>query len=262
MPENADRTLPSNPTTPQTPVKSIAQVYFPANNRTLSYYNDLFDLQAGDIVFVEGKFEGLRGRVVSVSHAFKIKLSDYKRVISRADTHISGEFAAAGSHFITFAPDALPYEKALSWYKAPRKPEDEYITNSNSQRYALNDLKNLPIQAETADRGIDYYHENKVRYLCLSGGRGRAIVEGTRAYEVEFIYDQEGVGGLLCDCYCSGLCKHAFAALLQLRETLEATAKINGACKETPVYFASVSKAALFLHALSDKSEGRIIIDC
>ena len=59
------------------PVKSVVRVHFPARNMTLSYYNDLFDLKVGDIVFVEGKLEGLRGRVVDVTYNFKIKLSDY-----------------------------------------------------------------------------------------------------------------------------------------------------------------------------------------
>ena len=76
---------------------------------TLSYYNDLFDLKVGDIVFVEGKLEGLCGRVVDVTYNFKIKLSDYKRVISVADTEVRGEFFFAGSHFITFDPTVLPY---------------------------------------------------------------------------------------------------------------------------------------------------------
>ena len=68
-----------------TPRKSVVRVHFPARNMNLSYYNDAFDLKCGDIVFVEGKLEGLRGRVVDVAYNFKITLSDYKRVISVAD---------------------------------------------------------------------------------------------------------------------------------------------------------------------------------
>ena len=59
-----------------TPRKSVVRVHFPARNMNLSYYNDAFDLKCGDIVFVEGKLEGLRGRVVDVAYNFKIKLSD------------------------------------------------------------------------------------------------------------------------------------------------------------------------------------------
>ena len=59
------------------PRKSVVRVHFPTRNMTLAYYNDQFDLQRGDLVFVDGKLEGLRGRVVDVSYNFKIKLSDF-----------------------------------------------------------------------------------------------------------------------------------------------------------------------------------------
>ena len=47
--------------------KSVVRVHFPARNMTLSYYNDAFDLKVGDIVYVDGKREGLRGRVVDLT---------------------------------------------------------------------------------------------------------------------------------------------------------------------------------------------------
>ena len=68
--------------------KSVVDVFFPDRHLTCSYYNDMFDLKRGDIVYVDGKVEGLRGRVVNVSYTFKIKLSDYKRVIGVADTDV------------------------------------------------------------------------------------------------------------------------------------------------------------------------------
>lgn len=80
-----------------TPVKSVVQVYFPTKNRTLGYYNDTFDLYCGDLVYVDGKLEGLYGRVVQVSYHFKIKLSDYRRVVAVADTEVHGTFYLAGS---------------------------------------------------------------------------------------------------------------------------------------------------------------------
>ena len=66
------------------PTRSLVLIHFPARNMTLSYYNDQFDLHCGDLVFVDGKLEGFRGHVVDVCYTFKIKLSDYKRVISVA----------------------------------------------------------------------------------------------------------------------------------------------------------------------------------
>ena len=74
------------------PTRSLVLIHFPARNMTLSYYNNQFDLHCGDLVFVEGKLEGFRGHVVDVCYTFKIKLSDYKRVISVADTKVHGEF--------------------------------------------------------------------------------------------------------------------------------------------------------------------------
>ena len=115
-----------------TPRKSVVRVHFPARNMNLSYYNDAFDLKCGDIVFVEGKLEGLRGRVVDVAYNFKIKLSDYKRVISVADTNVQGEFFFAGSHFVTFDRSTLPYEKVITWFKAPAK-EDEMFVSGNDE---------------------------------------------------------------------------------------------------------------------------------
>ena len=36
------------------PRRSVVQVYFAANHRSLAYYNDRFDLKPGDLVFVDG----------------------------------------------------------------------------------------------------------------------------------------------------------------------------------------------------------------
>lgn len=110
--ENVAQNLPTAIHTSE-PRKSVVQVHFPTRNMTLAYYNDRFDLQRGDLVFVDGKLEGLRGRVVDVTYNFKIRLSDYKRVIAVADTKVSGEFHLAGSHFVTFDPSTLPFSKVL-----------------------------------------------------------------------------------------------------------------------------------------------------
>ena len=90
--ENTNATISTTVTATAAPRKSVVQVHFPARGLTCAYYNDTFDLHKGDIVYVDGKLEGLRGRVVDVSYNFKIKLSDYKRVIGKADTDVKGDF--------------------------------------------------------------------------------------------------------------------------------------------------------------------------
>ena len=139
------------------PRKSVVQVRFPGKGMALSYYNDLFDLRVGDLVYVDGKLEGLLGRVTDVNYNFKIKISEYKKVIAVIDTEVHGQFFAAGSHFISFDPSALPKEQISMWFKAPAKEDDEYVSGSDDTSFRLDDLKGMNITSAIADRGHEYY---------------------------------------------------------------------------------------------------------
>lgn len=241
------------------PRKSVVCVYFPSRNMKLSYYNDSFDLKRGDLVFVEGKLEGLRGRVVDVTYNFKIKLSDYKRVISVADTNVRGEFFFADSHFVTFDRSTLPYDKVVTWFKAPEKEDEVFVSGNDDSSFPLSDLGAMKISRNAADRGHDYYMENRVRYLSLDGNRVHAIVEGSRPYEVECDYIDGEIRNLVCDCFCSEPCKHEFAVMLQLKETLELIEKHYPERFEETRYFASVCKGTLLDFAMDGKETGSIV---
>ena len=242
------------------PRKSVVRIHFPTRNMTLSYYNDAFDLKVGDIVYVDGKLEGLRGRVVDITYNFKIKLSDYKRVISVADTEVKGEFFFAGSHFVTFDPTVLPYSKVISWFKAPDKGDDIYASGKDDSGFNLNDLSTMEISHDVAERGHNYYMESRVRYICLDGTKGRAIVEGTQIYELEFEYQNDEIRNLTCSCFCSYPCKHEFAAMLQLRETLKLITKNYEAQYQASNYFAAVFKGTLMSIAVDGKETGSILL--
>lgn len=203
------------------PRKSVVQVRFPGKGMALAYFNDQFDLKLGDFVYVDDKLEGQLGRVVDINYNFKIKISDYKKVIALVDSNVSGQFYMAGSHFVTFDPDAMPSEKVTLWFKAPAKEDDEFESGSDGAWFRLDDLNGMNISNAIAERGHNYYMENRVRYICLDGYHGYAIVEGTKGYIVEFEYRNGEISNLVCDCLCSYTCKHEFAAMLQLRETLE-----------------------------------------
>ena len=223
---------------------------------SIATYNDQFDLHVGDIVYVDGKLEGQRGRVVEVAYNFKIKVSDYKRVIGLADTEVHGQFFNAGSHFITFDRAALPQSKIVTWYKAPAKEDDEYVSGSDDSSFRLDDLKSMKISAAIAERGHDYYMENRVRYISVDATKGYAIVEGSEPYEVEFEYRNGEISGLVCSCFCSYNCKHEFAAMLQLKETLEMIEKYYATQYDETGYFAAVNKGALFAFAIDGKETG------
>lgn len=236
--------------------RSVVQVHFAKRNMTLAYYNDKFDLKCGDLVYVDGKLEGMQGKVVEVNYNFKIRLSDYQRVIAVADTAVKGKFFMAGSHFVTFDRDVLPAQKALSWYKAPASEEDEFVCGEDGDSFYLDKLSGMNVSDAIAERGCNYYAENRVRYICLDGAKGYAIVEGNNAYEVEFEYDSGKISNIVCSCFCSGNCKHEFAAMMQLKETLGLIEKNYAAEYERTGYFAAISKVALFSYAVDGNETG------
>jgi len=247
-------------TNQQMPVarKSVVQVYFPERCASYAYYNDQFDLKQGDIVYVDGKLEGLQGRVTDVNHNFKIKISEYKRVIAVADTEVHGQFFLADSHFVTFDPSTLPSHKVVTWFKAPTKEEDEFVSGSDEETFSLDNLADMNISNYIVDRGHDYYLDNKVRYISIDGTSGYAIVEGSKPYEVEFEYRNREISSLVCSCFCSYNCKHEFAVMLQLRETLELIEKNYADEYARTGYFAAVSKGTLFAFAVAGRETGKL----
>lgn len=241
---------------PVVPVKSLVQVYFPTRNQTLTYFNDRFDLKRGNFVFVEGKLEGLRGIVREVNKTFKIKVADYKKVIGVADTDVSGKLYLAGSHFVSFDPNSLPYEKLRTWYLPPVKEEDAYEVGSDDTAFLLENIGDMQTSQAIWERGKEYYCENRVVFLCVEAGHGRAIVEREHAYEVEFDYKEGQIRNLICSCPCGYTCKHAVATMLQLKETLELMEKHYAGLHTD--YFAAVLKGDFFHFAVDSKQTGYI----
>lgn len=235
-------------------VKSLVQVYFRQRNQTLTYFNDQFDLKPGDYVFVEGKLEGLQGVVRQVSKNFKIKVVDYKKVISVADTHVSGRMYLAGSHFVSFDASVLPYEKLRTWYLPPVNPDEVYETGNDDTAFALDRLGDMNVSPAIWERGRAYYMDNRVRYICVEAGHGRALVEGEHAYEVEFDFADGEVRNLICSCPCGYTCKHQVAAMMQLGETLERIGKHYADLYHG--YFAAVVKGDLFCYAIDSRQTG------
>lgn len=238
------------------PRRSVVQVYFPCRKTSWAYYNDCFDLKVGDFVFVEGKLEGQLGRVKEVNYNFKIKPSDYKRVISVADTEVRGQFHMAESHFVTFDPLAIPMEKIRGWYKPSVEADEEFLFGTDESVFLLNDLKGMQIAPAVAERGHEYYVDSRVVYLCVDGCKGYAIVQGQMPYEVEFDYSNGEIRNLTCTCFCSGNCKHEFAAMLQLKETLDLIGKHYAKEHEHADYFAAIAREVLLDFAVNSRETG------
>ena len=252
---NAEKNREEASRTGKVAVPSVVRVKFRSCGRELDYFNDQFDLKPGDPVFVDGKLAGQRGRVTAVSRHFKIKTDDYKRVIGLADICVSGQFRNAGSHLVTFDRRALPYSQFRTWVLPPRDDDTEYFVRFDEEDIDLSDLGAWHIDPGVRERGIDYYRDNHVLYLCLDGDSGKAIVDGTRPYEVEFRYDGGMISDLSCDCPCGYHCKHEVAALLQLQETLEFIRERYAADWQSSGCFAAVLAPLFFSLAVDGNSK-------
>ena len=255
-----DEPKKENPVTQQIestePRKSLVQVYFPSRGMNLAYYNDKFDLKIGDLVYVDGKLEGLKGQVTEVNYSFKIKLSDYKKVIAIIDTNVKGDLYFSNLHIISFDRNTIPFEKIKTWFKAPEDDEEYVISNDNTQSFPLDDLSKMNVSHYIADRGHEYYMDNNVGYICIDKNHGYAIVEGSEPYEIEFDYDEGIISNLTCSCFCSYTCKHEFASMLQLRSTLEFITKNYE--NEYNDYFAAISKNIFMNFVMNKKESGKI----
>lgn len=67
-------------------------------------------------------------------------------------------------------------------------------------------------------------------------------------------------GNLTCGCFCSYPCKHQFAAMLQLKETLELIGKHYAGQYEESGYFAAVFKGTLLEFAIDSRETGHIVL--
>ena len=123
-----------------------------------------------------------------------------------------------------------------------------------------NDLQTMKISDAIAERGHDYYRENRVRYISLDKTHVQAIVEGTQPYELECDYIDGEIRNLVCDRFCTYACKHMFAAMLQLKETLAFIEKHYPGRFEESRYFAAVCKETLLNTAMAGRETGSIML--
>lgn len=242
--------------------ESLVRVYFPQRGFDCTYYNNLFDLHVGDLVYVDGKLEGKRGKVIDVSYTFKIKLSDYKRVIAKIDTDISGEFCYVGDELFSFDKNTVPFGKILPYFKAPAKPDEEYASAKENKFYNLDDLEGMGAYEHTIMVGKSDFNCGEVLYLSVEDGKGHAIVGTNELHEVEFDYKNGMIANITCDCWACGICKHGVAAVFALKSALEKIEKHFPEKFEASGYFAVMSKNTFMnvIASLGDDSVGSFVI--
>ena len=213
-----------------TPVKSLVKIRFDSHSMPLAYYNDRFDLQEGDVVYVSGKLAGEPGVVISVTTKFRIHTSDYERVLALLDLTIHGSFTRVRDKMVSFDEIAITPEQFGCWVTPPEDPkkkkdeeedEDEVISGEG---YTI-DINNIEacedITSVIAERAVNYCSEGRVRYLCIQNGVGCAYVEGSKWYRVDFRFSEGMMTDIYCDCPYSELCKHEVAVAITLKMLLK-----------------------------------------
>ncbi len=204
----------------KTAVKSLVRVHFEDAAYELTYFNDRFDLKPGDRVFVSGKRAGEVGIVNSVSTKFRIKASNYERVIALAQTPIHGTYKPVADKMLSYDAGALSPEGFRTWVMPPEEPtedEDEEIIYGDGYEIPLND----PHNAEGVDkvvfgRALNYCSGGRIGYISVRDGVGRAYVEGEHWYELDFRIRSNAIEEAYCDCPYPGLCKHLLAVAVTL----------------------------------------------
>ena len=199
---------------------TLVQVYFVAKDDAFLYLCEDITLHEGDHVYVSGKMKDMLGIVVDVRHQFKVRPSKYERVIAKIDTQLQGEFKIFNRLLLSFDRKSLGKEKISQWFFSPQG-EEPYISTYRPAPFPLDDLTQFPIEHARLERGLQYYKEQRVVYMCIDDRYGYAIVRGSEHYEVEFEYNNGIIEDISCNCYCDGHCKHEFAVLLELQYMLQ-----------------------------------------
>lgn len=203
-----------------TPVRSLVSINFERMHKPLTYYNDQFDLKPGDRVFVTGKLEGEIGIVESVTTKFRIRISDYQRVIAVAQTPIHGTYSSTGDMMLSYDSEALSPEDFRQWFLPPvektEEPEDEVIFGDGFEIIMDDFSASDGFDPAVLDRAIDYCRNGRVGYISVRNGIGKAFISGSHWYEIDFRLAGNVLKEAYCDCPYAGLCKHLLAVEVML----------------------------------------------
>lgn len=207
----------------QPPVRCLVYVRFEGIRKAYAYYNDRFCLKEGDTVFVSGKLAGKPGTVEGVQTHFKIRLSDYERILSKAEGDLRGHFESLMDKMICDDPGVLPPEIFRTWVLPPEEDEEDILLGEgfSADLNAFEQDDEMPQSA--LHKGVEMCKDGRVVYLHLQGGTGTAFLSGDVWHEVNFSLANGTVGDLYCDCPYpeDGMCKHMAAVLITLRFLLQ-----------------------------------------
>ncbi len=197
------------------PVRSVVTVHF-INEREYPYYNDMFNLKVGDVVYVDGKLKGIPGRVTEVTTKFKVSLDFYKRVTAKLNLEFHGVFKKSSCFMVCNNPNALTIEQTKSWYFPPREEEEKFFVGDGYRIKLDSIMNNDDIDDVDFADAVDIVKDGEVKFITVKNGKGFAIVKRNKPHPVEFEYSNGVVSNLLCDCIKPNLCDHSLAVCIAM----------------------------------------------
>ena len=197
---------------------SLVDVLF-VNGQTFCYLCDIDNIKVDDIVEVEGKMEKKLGKVVKVKKSFKVPKFDMKWVVKTVDRTISGDFKLLGDMYLSYNAQFSPSVFSNLWTKRKYKESEIYGEGELSLNLDKFEKDEMFDDELLLIKGKEIYKNDDVLYIACENGKGKAFVNGSSLYEIDFEIDGlDIITRLECDCPCMDNCKHEVALLYKLRE--------------------------------------------
>lgn len=200
--------------------KNLVEVQFDSGVK-LSYFSDLPEMKEGDLVRVEGKMEDDLAVVTRVLTSFKKPKFDMKWIAEKLNRDVSGRYFTLGGDVVSLQ-HTLTVQKFINLFVCrPYKENPAYGEDNLS--LCLQNLEKSPLfENEIVKlKGYSLYKEERVPFIFLKNGVGKALVRGSQWYEIDFRYQNGTITYLACDCPYFGECKHLYAFLLKLRDFMQ-----------------------------------------
>lgn len=199
-------------------VKRLVEVHFYGRGMGLSYLCEDEGVKVGDLVTVEGKLEGLIGKVKRVLKSFKIPKFEMKWINKILDCDATGDYFKLEDDIISFN-SALTSEKFYSMYVEQAYNSVEGLGEAdmdiNLENFEASDF----VESELVMlKGKALYQDGCIAFISLKDGIGKAYALGSQWYEIDFKYAKGKITYIACECPYFGNCKHEVALLFKLRE--------------------------------------------
>lgn len=235
-------------------IKRLVEISFKGSEYGLSYLCDDENIAVGDLVYVDGKLEEQVGVVEKVLKTFKVPKFDMHWVTKVLDRDIAGTYNTLQKDFISF-DSSLTAEKFCTMFINEKYNPDQVYGDENVN-ISLSDFDKSDLVSDqlTLLKGKEIYKSERILFISLKDGIGKAYVAGSKLYELDFKVQNGMLKFIACECPYFDNCKHEIALLFRLKELIK-----EKIVKENDFNFVLCKKSCFF--NLATYGKGKIIIE-